>query len=164
MVAGCTSEMPGTGLPYRIRCEKQSGHEGSHGCARLDGYYHWTDGSLSLESVARLYGIPPELLQYMAYPGQRSFPERRGRREPGLRDVVAEQLAEINDALPDDWQGKVEIEPVPPELTDTYDVAHGSAVRHCDHSRSSHSTLYAARERQCDDCGRYFTRRYPWDD
>jgi hypothetical protein len=80
-----------------------------------------------------------------------------------LREAIEGQLAELHDELPDDWGKPHELEPVPPERTDTYAAAHTSAVRHCDHARSSHSTLYARSERQCDDCGRYFTKKNWWE-
>lgn len=79
---------------------------------------------------------------------------------PPLRSAVESQLAEFD--IPEDWQGHEEAPPPPPELTDTYAVAFGSAVRKCPHENSS-STLHARRERQCDDCGRYFTRKEWWE-
>lgn len=73
-----------------------------------------------------------------------------------LHDAVERQIDAIHAELPADWQGHVEVEPIAPELTDTYAVAFTSAQKNCQHP-NSHSTLYARRERQCEDCGRYFT-------
>lgn len=86
----------------------------------------------------------------------------RGRdRRPPLRAAVERDLAAVHDGL-DMAPAPPEAPAPPPELTDTYAVAFASAVRHCPHE-NSHSTLYARRERQCDDCGRYFTRKEWWD-
>lgn len=75
-----------------------------------------------------------------------------------MRAAVEKHLASVHAELPEDWYAFEEIPAPPPELTDTYSVAFGSAARKCPHE-NSRSTLYAARERQCDDCGRYFTRK-----
>lgn len=82
--------------------------------------------------------------------------------QPALRDAVSDQLAAIHDAAPQDWQGHEEVPAVPPELTDTYQVAFASAAKNCEH-RNSVETLYARRERFCTDCHKFFTRRSPWD-
>jgi hypothetical protein len=60
------------------------------------------------------------------------------------------------------WKGHAEAPPPPPESLDTYDAAFAEARRSCPHS-NSHSTLHSRRERQCDDCGKYFTRKEWWE-
>lgn len=84
------------------------------------------------------------------------------KKNDGLRERVANDLAAIHDALPDDWQGHVEVEPVPPELTDTYGVAFASARKNCKHE-NAYGTAYARGEYQCADCGKYFQRRGMFD-
>lgn len=77
-----------------------------------------------------------------------------GRAPANLTDVVNVQLVELGiDPLAD---GPQELPAPPPERTDTYAHAFGTAARKCDHSRLSHSTRLGSSERQCDDCGRYF--------
>ena len=80
-----------------------------------------------------------------------------------LRERVTRDLAALHDALPaeDFAPAPAECPPPPPEETDTYRVAFGSAVRRCTHPRSV-DTVYARRERQCLDCGRYFTGESDW--
>ncbi len=81
----------------------------------------------------------------------------------GLRERVTRDLAAIHEALPaeDFAPAPAECPPPPPEETDTYRVAFGSAARRCTHRRSV-DTTYARRERQCLDCGRYFTGESDW--
>lgn len=79
-----------------------------------------------------------------------------------LGKAVERDVAAMYRTLPADWKGHAEAPPPPPETTDTYAVAFESARKNCEH-KNSHSTLHARRERQCEDCGRYFTRREWWE-
>lgn len=79
-----------------------------------------------------------------------------------LRSAVERDLTALHETAPADWKGHTEVPPIPAEQTDTYAVAFGSARKNCEHP-NSHSTLHARHERQCDDCGRYFTRGEWWE-
>lgn len=102
-----------------------------------------------------------EAIQAAILGGQQLDAQIRAAEPDELAQTVLGQLdALVVTHVPEDWvSGRVECPPPPPELTDTYTVAFGSAVRHCDHARSSVSTRYDRGERQCDDCGQFFRRR-----
>lgn len=79
-----------------------------------------------------------------------------------LAAAAKRDIAALQRKAPREWKGHAEAPPPPPELTDTYNVAFASARKNCEH-KSSTSTLHARRERQCDDCGAYFTRKEWWE-
>lgn len=83
--------------------------------------------------------------------------EGKPKKKPALRAAVERDLTALHKAAPADWKGHTEVPPIPAEQSDTYAAAFTSARKNCPHE-NSHSTLYARHERQCDDCGRYFTR------
>lgn len=92
-----------------------------------------------------------------------SDPKPVDRVASGLAKLELEQavdlfLGDLNASLPEDWHGHDEVEPIPPELTDTFEVAFASARKNCRHE-NSHSTTLSRNERQCDDCGKYFKRK-----
>lgn len=76
-------------------------------------------------------------------------------RQP-FRDRVVADLEAIHETLADLPPAPAECPPPPVEVRDTYAVAFERARRRCTHPRSV-DTVYARRERQCMDCGRYFT-------
>jgi hypothetical protein len=153
-------EVPGLG---EIQCDRGLGHPDEHVARRQGIAYGWPQHPAQglaeglAESIARMFQVPADVAFARTF--QSDSTTDPAPRLPSLEDAVEAQLEAIHDELPDDWHGHLEVEPVPPELTDTYGVAFGSAVKNCDHSRSSHGTLHSRGERQCDDCGRYFIRR-----
>lgn len=164
----CPELLPGWST--QVQCDRQVGHESFHTARHEGQWFRWRERPAApdfYDFIRQHYlndGNSTPVFNPETYvsDGTGSLQASFGHAEPRprtLEDAVAEQLAAIHDSLPADWQGIVEIEPVPPELTDTYAAAHGSALKNCDHSRSSSSTLISRGQRQCDDCGRYFTRK-----